>query len=90
MTGLIDSFGLGLLLGILIAAPAFASARIAIGVLGSAAAGVFPFVVTNGLEAFQKALEGILKVLGSDFRLAGGLVLGVLIVGVLSVAYRRL
>lgn len=89
MTTLIDQFGVGLLLGLLVGAPIFASFRVAIGVLGSATAGVLPFVVTNGVEAFQRALGAILGALGSDFRLAGGLLLGILIVGVLSVVYRK-
>jgi hypothetical protein len=88
MTTFIDPFGVGLLLGILVGAPIFASSRIAIGVLGSAAAGVMSFVIINGLEAFQHALGAFVKALGSDIRLTVGLLLGIMIVGVLSIVYR--
>jgi hypothetical protein len=67
----------------------FASARIAIGVIGSCGAGILPFVLTNGLDAFERVLFGILKAVGSDFRLAGGIILGLGFVGVMSVVFRK-
>ena len=86
----LDAFGLGLLLGLLLGMCLFTSAQIAIGVVASTGAGVLPFVLTNGFDAFCRVLDGILKTVGSDFRLAGGLVFGIVIVGLMSVVFRKL
>jgi hypothetical protein len=89
MTALIDGFGTGLLLGLLMGTPIFVSARIAIGLFGSTAAGVLPFVITNGVEAFGKALEALVKAIGADPKLAVGLAIGIAIAGILSVVFRK-
>jgi hypothetical protein len=85
----LDPFGVGLLLGFIVSGPVFASARIAIGLLGGIAVSVTPFVLTSGFGAFQHALEEILKALTTDSRLTGGLLFGVAGAGVYSVVFRK-
>jgi hypothetical protein len=85
----IDPFGGGLLLGLIIGMCLFASARIAVGVIGSCGAGILPFVLTNGLDAFGRMLFEILKTLESDALLTSGILLGLAIVGIMSVVFRR-
>jgi hypothetical protein len=89
MSSIIDPFSMGLLLGLVVGAPVFASARIAIGLLGSTAAGVMPFIITSGFEAFRRSLDAIVSSLGSELRLTVGLLIGLALAGAFSAVFRK-
>jgi len=89
MTTTIDPFAAGLLLGLIFGASLFVSAQIAIGTVISAGAGILPYVIINGFDAFCVQLDTTVASLVSNHRLAGGLLLGILIAGIFSVIFRR-
>jgi hypothetical protein len=85
-----DSLVAGLIIGFAVGTPLLVSARVALGVLGSTAAGVAPFVIVNGLEAFQKSLDALIASMTSNPRLILGLACGVALASLVSAGLRRL
>jgi hypothetical protein len=85
----IDMFSVGLLLGLFLSIPAFASTKVAVAVLTSVAGSCLGFTVVNGFAAFRVALEGLLTAMSSDGMLIGGLLTGVLIGGVTTAIARN-
>src|ERR1035437_4946952 len=56
----IDTFGVGLLLGLLVSAPFLISRELAIGMLTTVAASCCGFTLLNGVAAFGKALASFM------------------------------
>jgi hypothetical protein len=80
----IDPLSVGLVVGILIGVPMFASVRLAAGLLLQVGIGAATLVVTNGFKAAIATMTSLVEEIAVRPQLAVGVMFGVVIAGLLS------
>ncbi|MFZ1990663.1 MAG: hypothetical protein WAW96_12925 [Alphaproteobacteria bacterium] len=84
------SFTLGLLVGFLVATPAFASRRLAAGLLLQISIALSTTALISGFDCMRSALVRFITEAQQSADLVCGLLIGVMVAGLLTTLFRKL
>jgi hypothetical protein len=85
---MLDPLSVGIIVGILVGIPMFASIRLAAGLLLQVGIGATTLVITGGFKAASATVTSLIEEVAASPQLAVGVMFGVVVTGLLSTYFR--